>query len=100
MLQVCASLVILGFMSKARWAATDDALRVLVGLVRSSGVRSMALDCPIILKRDLVAGLQLGGLSRTAAYRLVDVAIDDGLLVWVDGVGSWLCEAQRRLSGV
>ena len=84
-------------MAKNRWASTEDALRVLVELVRASSVRSLSLDCPIILKRDLVAGLMRGGLSRTAAYRLVAVAEDDGIIVSVSG---WLCEAQRRLSGV
>ena len=72
-------------MSRNRWASTEDALRVAVGLVSASKVRSLVWDCPIMLRSDLVSRLMDGKMSRTAAYRLVSVAVDDGVLVCLGG---------------
>lgn len=69
-------------MAAARWSSTEQNLRALVRLVEGSGVRSVALDCAVVYRSDLVKRLQAElGLGRSAAYRLLDAALLDGLLV-------------------
>ena len=52
-----------------------------------------------MLRSDLAAAVIAEfGCSRSAAYRLLLAAVDDGVLVWVSAVGrGWLAVAQGCL---
>lgn len=71
----------------ARWSKTDRAVQAALEIARRSKVWSLALDAPLISRSDLVGRLLQDALvdSRSAAYRVVQAAIDDGLLVVVEG---------------
>ena len=98
MLRFCAFVVIVVFVSRGRWASTEDRLRFAVDCVRSSGVRSASGEA-LMLRSDLAAAVIAEfGCSRSAAYRLLLAAVDDGVLVWVSAVGrGWLAVAQGCL---
>ena len=80
MLQLCAYFVIVVIMARNRWFKTEDDLRSLVECVRSSGVRVGGVRS--VSRPALVSAL---GLSRSAGYRLIDKAVDDGLVQILDG---------------
>ena len=71
----------------ARWSKTDRAVQAALDIARRSKVWSLALDAPLISRSDLVGRLLADSVvdSRSAAYRVVNTAIDDGLLVAVEG---------------
>ena len=80
-------------MAKNQWHSTRAAIEAALAIVRRSPIWVDAHDSPALSRSQLAAQLKAGGHcgSRSAAYRLINRAVDDGLLRAVDADSGLLC---------